>query len=167
MSTKQEKNGRNRRHGVSLIELVLSVLVLGILAAVATPVYSNSLLKYRVELAAQRITQDVVQAQRAARQSNSTRTITFNSSSDSYSISGLKSMDRSSQAYSVAMNQSPYNVDIVKLVTANQPTTSLPSVAIAFNRFGMPDQGASITVRAGIFEKRIDVASISGRVSVQ
>ncbi len=167
MSTKQKQNGRNRRDGISLIELVISVLVLGILAAVATPVYSNSLLKYRVELAAQRITQDVIQTQRAARQSNSTRTITFNLSDDTVSISELQSIDRSSQAYSVAMNQSPYNVDIVTLVTVNQPTTSLPTVAIAFNRFGMPDQGASVTVRAGTFEKRIDVAPTSARVTVQ
>jgi prepilin-type N-terminal cleavage/methylation domain-containing protein len=158
---------RGRKSGVSLIELVISVLVLGILAAVATPVYSNSLLRYRVELAAKRITQDVVQTQLAARQNNSIRTISFDLISEKYSIGGLKSIDHSSQEYSVTLNQSPYNVDVVRLVTAGQPTTSLTTVAIAFNRFGMPDQGVSVTVRAGAFEKRIDVAPTSGRVSVQ
>ena len=167
MSTLLKNERRNHRWGVSLIELVISVLVLGILAAVASPVYTTSLLKYRVELAAQRITQDVVQAQRAAQQTNSNCTITFDLNSDSYSISGLNSLDRASQTYRIAVDSSPYNVDIVTLATASQPSTALSTVAVAFNRFGMPDQGASITVRAGTFEKRIDIAPNSGRVSVQ
>jgi len=167
MSTLTTNDRRNQRWGVSLIELVISILVLGILAAVASPVYSTSLLKYRVELAAQRITQDVVHAQRTARQTNAKCTITFDLNSDSYSISGLKSLDRASQAYTIAVNTSPYNVDIVSLATASQPSTALTTVAVAFNRFGMPGDGASVTVRAGTFEKRIDIAPISGRVSVQ
>ena len=167
MSTLQRNHRKNHRWGLSLIELVISVLVLGILAAVAAPVYSTSLLKYRVELAAQRINQDVVQAQRTARQTNSNCTITFDLNSDSYSISGMTSLDRASQAYRIAVNSSPYNVDIVTLATASQPSTALTTVAVAFNRFGMPDQGASITVRAGAFDKRIDIAPITGRVSVQ
>ena len=167
MSKLPRNLNRNHRWGASLIELVISVLVLGILAAVAAPVYSTSLLKYRVELAAQRINQDVVQAQRTARQTNSNCTITFDLNSDSYSISGMTSLDRASQAYRIAVNSSPYNVDIVTLATASQPSTALSTVAVAFNRFGMPDQGASITVRAGAFDKRIDIAPITGRVSVQ
>ena len=167
MSTLPTNYWRNHRGGATLIELVISVLVLGILAAVAAPVYSNSLLRYQVELAAQRITQDVVQAQRAARQRNSNCIITFDLNSDSYSISGLTSLDRASQAYTVVVNSSPYNVDIVALATASQPNTPLSTVAVAFNRFGMPDDGASITVRAGTFDKRIDIAPITGRASVQ
>ena len=167
MCTLPTNEKKNRRFGVSLIELVISILVLGILAAVASPVYSTSLLKYRVELAAQRITQDVVHAQRTAQNINANCTITFDLNSDSYSISGLKSLDRASDAYTIAVNSSPYNVDIVTLATASQPSTALTTVAVDFSRFGMPDQGASITVRAGTFEKRIDIAPISGRVSVQ
>lgn len=167
MSKLPRNHNRNHRWGASLIELVISVLVLGILAAVAAPVYSTSLLKYRVELAAQRITQDVLLAQRAARQTNSNCTIAFDLNSDNYSISGLTSLDRASQAYLIAVNSSPYNVDIATLATASQPSTALSTVAVVFNRFGMPDQGASITVRAGTFDKRIDIAPISGRVTVQ
>ena len=166
MTADQSENRPSRRLGFSLIELTMSVLVLGILAAVATPIYSTSLLKYRVELAAQRIAQDVMQAQRVARQTNSSRTITFDLNGESYTISGLNSLDRQSQPYKIAVNASPYHSEIFNLTTANQPSTTISTLAIVFNRFGMPDQGGAITVRAGTFTKRIDVAPVSGRVSV-
>ncbi len=156
-----------KRSGVTLAEITISILIIGILAASAAPIYANSLLKYRVEAATQRIAQDICQTQRVARQNNSARTITFTTSDHSYAISGISSLDRVSAPYKVGLNQAPYRVDIAFLATAAQPATQLPSVAIAFDRFGMPDQGIAVTISAGAFQKRVDVAPTSGRVSVQ
>ena len=158
----------NRRSsGVTLVEVTLSVMIMGILAAVASPIYSNSLLRYRVDVAAQRIVQDIVQTQRIARQTNSSRTIAFNLADHSYTISGTNSLDRVSQPYKVSLSQPPYRTELSSLVTAAVPATQLPSVSIAFDRFGMPDQGISVTVKGGTFQKRINVAPTSARVSVQ
>ncbi len=161
------KSQRKDLFGVTLVEVTISVMIIGILAAVASPIYSNSLLRYRVDVTAQRIVQDIAQTQRLARQTNSTRTIAFTLADQSYAISGLSSLDRISQPYQVAVNQPPYQAELSSLVTAAQSATQLASVTLAFDRFGMPDQGISVTVRAGVFQKRIDVAPISGRVSVQ
>ena len=155
------------RFGVTLVELTVSIMILGILAAVASPIYSNSLLRYRVEVTAQRISQDIVQTQRVARQTNSTRTITFTAIDHSYVINGINSMDHTSQPYKVLVNESPYRAQFSSLVTAAMPATQLASLTLTFNRFGMPDQGISVTVTAGIMQKRVDVAPTSGRVSVQ
>ena len=155
------------RTGLTLAEITISVMIIGILAASAAPIYANSLLKYRVDVAAQRIVQDVTQAQRVARQSNSSRTITFTKSDHSYAISGVSSLDRVSAPYKISVNQAPYRVDITSLVTAAQPASQLSNVAIIFDRFGMPDQGISVTISAGVFQKIVDVAPTSGRVSVQ
>ncbi len=153
--------------GVTLVEVTISVMIMGILAAVAWPIYSNSLLRYRVDVTVQRIGQDIVQTQRIARQTNSSRTIAFALTDHSYTISGINSLDRASQPYKVLLSQPPYRAELQSLVTAAVPTTQLASVSIVFDRFGMPDQGISVTVKAGTFQKRIDVAPTSARVTVQ
>ena len=157
----------HKKSGVTLAEITISVMVIGILAATAAPIYSKSLLNYRVEVAAQRIAQDIAQTQRVARQNNSAQTITFTLSEHSYTISGISSLDRVSAPYKVSVDQAPYRVGMTSLVTAALPATQLSSVAIAFDRFGMPDQGISVSISAGTFQRRVDVAPISGKVSIQ
>ncbi len=153
--------------GFTLLEVTIAVMLIGIFAAVAAPVYSNSLHRFRVDIAAQRIAQDVTRAQRIAQQTNSTRTISFATTDDSCAISGVNSLDRASQPYRVLLSQSPYQVDISSLVDSAMPSTPMNSLSVAFNRFGMPDKGIIVTVRAGAFQRRVDVAPISGRVTIQ
>ena len=167
MPIMQTYEGKRLRSGLTFVELTVSIMIIGILAAIASPIYSNSLVRYRVEVTAQRITQDIVQTQLAARQTNSSRTITFTTVDHSYVVSGKSSMDHASQPYKVLVNESPYRAQFSSLVTALFQSTQLASVAITFDRFGMPDQGISVTVSAGTLQKRIDVAPTSGRVSVQ
>ena len=157
-----------------MLEVTLSMMVIGILAAVAIPAYSNSILTYRIDVAAKRIAQDISFARRTALQTNSNRTITFDATNKNYSISGLSSLDRTSAPYLVALSQSPYQVGIA-LTTSALPTASVPaptttqpaSVALTFNRFGMPDKIVLISVSSGSLQKIIDVAASSGKVSVQ
>ncbi len=167
MPIMQTYEGKRLRSGVTFVELTVSVMILGILAAIASPIYSNSLVRYQVEVTAQRISQDIVQTQRAARQTNSTRTITFTTVDHSYVISGINSMDHASQPYKVLLSESPYRAQFSSLVTAAIPATQLASLTLTFDRFGMPDQGISVTVRSGTLQKRVDLAPTSGRVSVQ
>jgi prepilin-type N-terminal cleavage/methylation domain-containing protein len=165
-SYRYKMKGRLKK-GVSFIEFTISVMILAILAAIAMPVYSNSVLRYRVDLSAQRVAQDINRAQYIAKQSNSSRSIAFNLSDHSYTISGLNSMDRVSQPYRVALSQLPYQTAFKSLTTAAQPATQLTSVSVAFDRFGMPNQGISVLISAGSFQKRVDVAPTSGRVTIQ
>jgi prepilin-type N-terminal cleavage/methylation domain-containing protein len=158
---------RAPRRGVTLVEITVSVMILGILAAVAAPIYSNSLQAYRADNAAKRIVQDILQTQRIARQANSSRSIAFNAAEPSYTLSGINSLDRSSAPYKVMLSQAPYQVTISSLVTVAQPTTQLANVSVTFDRFGMPDQGIKVTVRSGAVQKQVNVAAPSGRVSVQ
>ena len=157
----------NLRSAVSFIEVLLCTLIIGIIASIAMPVYANSLLRYRAEVSAERIVQDITQASRSARQSNSSRTITFTLSDHSFTINGLNSLDRVSSPYVVKLTQSPYNSEFASLVSATQPTTPLQSLSLVFDRFGMPNQGISVSIKSGAVRKRVDVAPTSGKVSVQ
>jgi type IV fimbrial biogenesis protein FimT len=162
-----QKANRDARRGVSLLELTVTVLILGIIAAIASPTYSSSLQNYRTEVASQRILQDIEQTRQIARQTNSSRTITFSTISQSYTIAGSGSLDHVGQSYEIPLGRAPYHSRWLFLATSAQPSVSLPSVAIVFDRFGMPNQGVRLRVGSGAVEKQIDVAPLSGRVSVQ
>lgn len=163
----QQSNRQAERTGVSLVELTLAILITGILFAVASPIYSRSLIRFRTESAAQRIENDILQAQQFARQANSNRSIVFERSSSSYRVAQAVSLDRVSQPYQVELTQYPYNVTISSLVAMAQPATELSSLTLEFNRFGMPNQGVRIEVETGGVRLRVDVAAESGRVTIE
>jgi prepilin-type N-terminal cleavage/methylation domain-containing protein len=157
---------RKNRQGFNLIEITLVILILGILFAVATPVYSKSLFRFRAESAAQRIVQDIEHTKQLARQTNTTRMIVFSKYDSSYTVDGAISLDNSLQPYLVSLNQYPYLTSINTLTTAAAPSSPLSAITLAFDRFGMPDQGVSITVQSGDVQKQVVVTAILGRVTV-
>ncbi len=156
-----------QKAGFTLLELTIVIMISGIFAAVAIPVYSNSLLRFRVEVASKRIAQDLAMAQTLARQTNASRTVSFSDPDNTCNVTGVASLDRNSQPYQVSFAQSPYLVDVSSLVTASEPSSPLRNVSVVFNRFGMPDQGISVTVRTGAFEKRVDLEPLTGRVNIR
>lgn len=165
--TAQRPNRLTERTGVSLIELTIATLITGILFAVASPIYSRSLIRFRTESAAQRIEQDILQAQQLARQTSSNRSIVFQRSSSAYRVTDASSLDRVSQPYQVNLTQHPYNVTISSLVSMAQPTTELSNLTLEFNRFGMPNQGVRIEIGTGGVRLRVAVAAESGRVTLE
>ena len=163
----QIKLGPARSRGFSLLELTCCTLFLGIIAAIATPNYIASLDRYRVEMAVKRMSNDLQLTQCSARQTNSTKSIKFTLSDSAYTMVGITSLDRPSAAYSVKLTDSPYQVRMVGLVDSTQPTLSPASVTVAFNRFGLPDRGVTITVGSGSRTQLVQVAADSGKVKIQ
>ena len=163
----QNSLGAVRSHGVSLLEMTCCTLFLGIIAAIATPSYIASLDRYRVEMAVKRMSNDLQLTQCSARQTNSTKTIQFTLSDSAYTMVGINSLNRASASYSVRLADSPYEVRMVRLVDSTQPTLSPTSVTVAFNRFGLPDRGVTVTVGSGSRTQLVQVAADSGKVTIQ
>ena len=163
----QTRLGTYRNGGFTLVELTFCILLLGIIAVVATPKYFASLDRYRVEMAVKRLANDLRLAQRSARQTNSTQTIRFTRTDSTYSIDAIKSIDRPSAAYTVQLTDAPYQVQMVGLVDSTQPTASPASITVAFSRFGSPDRGATITLQSGKRSQQVQVDASSGNVTIQ
>ena len=153
--------------GFTLVEMTFCILLLGIVATVATPKYFASLDRYRVEMAVKRLANDIRLAQRSARQTNSTQTIRFTRADSVYSIDTVKSIERASASYSVQLTDSPYQVRMVGLIDSTQPTASPAGITVVFNRFGIPDRGATIVLQSNSRSQQVQVDASSGKVTIQ
>lgn len=150
---------RPSRGGVSLLEVTLVVLILGIITAAGTLRFAAALETHRVQRAAARIAADIEAARHAARSRNQNITITFDVPNHAYSITGMTNPDRQSAVFSVAINDDILNS---RLVSANFGGDAV----LQFTGFGMPDSGGVLTLKSGATVKTVTVTAGTGGVSV-
>lgn len=149
---------RNRR-GFSLVELVVVVLILGILAAVGSTKYVDSLNHHRAQRSAQRIAADIDAARHGARNRGQSVTITFDTTNHRYTITGMPSPDHPTGAFVVNLNEGSLKS---VLTTADLGGDKV----LTFNAFGLPDSGGALTVGAGSSLRTLTVASQTGAVTI-
>jgi prepilin-type N-terminal cleavage/methylation domain-containing protein len=146
-----------RGTGFSLLELVITVLIVGILTAVATTRYADALATHRAERAAQRIAADIDAARHTARSRSQAITLAFTATG--YTITGISSPDHPSGTFTVDLNDG--------ILKSTLSSINLGGDAnLVFNSFGMPDSGGSLQVSSGAMSKVVTVAAGTGAVTV-
>ena len=150
------------RRAFSLIEVLITVIIMGILTAVAVPSFVDSLMYHRAENGARRIKADLELALRQARTQSTDQTVAFVVSEDRYVLAGLPDLNRPSQTYEVDLADPPYEVS---LTAAQFNDSSDPDVS--FNGFRQPDSGGTVTIQAGQYTKQIVLDSSTGDVTIQ
>jgi prepilin-type N-terminal cleavage/methylation domain-containing protein len=149
------------RRAVSMIELVVVILIIGILSAASLPRFSSSLTQYRLTAAANRIVTDLARAQSAAYGSSASKTVTFNVGAGSYEITGVKSLEHSSGSYVVDLTADPYQSGLMSV------WGQTGAQSITFNGYGLPDKGGTIVVVCGGASKAISVSATTGTAVLQ
>ncbi len=152
---------RRAVRGFSLVEMVVVLIVLGALAAVALPRYSDALFRYRVEVAAHRLAADLRQARSVARTSSADRTIAFDAAADRYTVAGVDRLDQNAGAYEVDLAAEPYDADLDRVALDGGVDT------LTFDGYGEPDRGGEIELRVGPYTRVVRVEADSGRVMIQ
>ncbi|TWT59922.1 GspH/FimT family pseudopilin [Rubinisphaera italica] len=149
----------NKRSGLSLIEMVTVVLIIGILSAVAVPKIYDSIDAYRLKQAAETIAGDLQYARQQAISRSQSITVSFDIVNESYTISDISDRNHPDQAYVVSLTDSACPADIVSV-------SSTPTTAITFNQYGIPSSEATVTLDVNGAQKTVIVHASSGRISI-
>ena len=151
---------RRAGRGVTLIDAVISLLIISILAGIAVPQYANALAGHRLEAAATRIVADLSLARREAQMTGTEQTVEFQPGDGHYHLMGLRHLDRAGEKYMVSLSQEPYRTTIVSAEFGGD-------AEIVFDGYGVPDTGGTITIQAGARKKTINIDSATAQVDVQ
>lgn len=157
--SRRAQNTGKRHPAFTLLELLCVLIVLGVIAGIAVPRYANAIAQNRASAAVRRITSDLALAQRHAKFTGKTQTVTFDATRDKYYILTIEDPDHSSLAYQVFLGDEPYNTAVVSADFDGDGD-------IIFDAFGVPDSGGMVVIQIGDWCKALTVAEQTGRVTV-
>ncbi|MFQ5730798.1 MAG: Tfp pilus assembly protein FimT/FimU [Planctomycetaceae bacterium] len=145
------------RAGLTLVDMVISVLIVGIMAAVAVPRSIDTLHRYRANAAAERVLVDLELARKDAMSASAARTVRF--SSTSYTLSAMSDLDRSRAVYAVDLAEPPYRSAVAAAALAGDKI-------IIFDGYGRPDSGGRVVIVSGGRQATVSVDAETGRASI-
>lgn len=151
--------GQTSRCGFTFIELVITMLIVGILAAIGAPKFEKSLAGYRATTAAHRVQADLRYARRLAQRNCSPQTVTFDPATDSYTLPGVESIDRRGTVHSLSLNSDLQQADLVSADFAG-------NTSVTFDIFGGASNTGTVVVSSGN-ETRTITVNAAGIVSLE
>jgi prepilin-type N-terminal cleavage/methylation domain-containing protein len=151
--------GQHNRRAVTLVELVIVVLLMGIIAGIAAPKYGTALASFRVDCAARRIAADLRLARDYAQKASQAESVDFSVAGNSYILSSMRNPDRPAVVYSVSLAATQYAVDVTSVDFEGIDV-------IQFDMYGRPDHSGTVVVQSGSKQRTIQVDKV-GNVSIQ
>ena len=150
---------RRGRAGLSMIDVVVTTLMMALIAGVAMPRIGNMLAVYRVRAATDRIAADLKLAQHHARTTGSSETVSFDLTNSRYTFSSVTNGDAQGVPYSVDIAAYPFDA-VIEAVTFEGATM------VTFDGYGYPTSGGKIAVRAGSATRVMALNAATGTVAV-
>ena len=148
-----------RSAGFSFVELVVVMLIVGIVAAVATPTFYRSLQFHHLESAARRVKLDLEQVRHAAQVKSQAQSITFTGPT-SYTLSaGVQGMDNSGPVYSVDLAETPFEMSSMT-INFGGPTS------VSFDGYGTASASGTIVLALGGKTRTVTLNSTSGLITI-
>lgn len=146
------------RRGFTIMELVVVLLVMGIVAATATPSFYVSLQYHELETAARRVVLDLEQARHTAQVKSETQTLTFTSAT-TYTLSpGIASLKSAGETYQVNLAGPPYELDSVTLNLGG-------ATAVSFDGYGSTAASGTIVLARGNRTRTVTLNGTAGTIS--
>lgn len=152
-------DAQHRRRAFTYLELIIVIGVLGIVASIAVPRFGNFVAHRHIDAAATRIATDLAFAQREAKFSSTTQTISFNVGTDSYTLVGMEDPDHAGREYAVPLTEEPYKATIISADFGGD-------FEVVFDGYGVPDSDGTLVVTVGNYRKTLTLDAQTGRVTV-
>ena len=132
------------------------LIILAILSAIAVPRCAGFVANQQLEGAARRLTADLSLAQRQARRSSASQTVTFDVAHSTYQLVGMKHPDHPSQPFIMNLSAEPYKARIVSASFGVVPQ-------LVYDGFGAPSSAGQVVIAVGAYQKTINVNLGTGR----
>lgn len=136
--------------GFTLLEMALTLTIIGMLTAVAVPSYFGFITGERAGAAARRITTDLATAQRRARTTSQSQTVRFSPAASTYRLVGMPDPDNSAMDYIVHLTDPPYEASIVSVDLGGD-------YILVYDGYGTPDSGGTIVLHVGRQQRTITI----------
>lgn len=153
------RDAQHRRRAFTYLELIIVIGVLGIVASIAVPRFGNLIARRHIDAAATRIATDLALAQREAKFSSTTQTVSFDVGTDSYTLVGMEDPDHPGLEYAVQLTEEPYNASIASADFGGD-------FEVVFDGYGVPDSDGTLVVAVGNYRKTLTLNADTGRVTV-
>jgi prepilin-type N-terminal cleavage/methylation domain-containing protein len=151
---------RQYRSGFTLIELLMVVSIVALIGAIAIPKYAVAASHYRLASTLNRLVADIGATRSLAMATGKSQTITFNAAANTYTITGMTSLENPFGAYAVNLNAEPYKTDIT------QVNFGLSRQTVTLDAYGAPDFAGYVTVSCGGVTKSVYVDGTTGKATI-
>jgi Tfp pilus assembly protein FimT len=141
-----------------LLDVTLSVVILGVFASAAVPKFLSALDHHRAKAAAARIAADLTFARHLAMSKSQAVAVQFTAASNVYTLEGVAHPDRMSESYIVRIGESPYQSVLASVNIGDDER-------IQFNAYGLPESGGKITVQSGHWRETVTIDPDTGKAS--
>jgi prepilin-type N-terminal cleavage/methylation domain-containing protein len=147
-----------RRTAFTFLELVVVLLIFGIMAAVAIPTFTDSLMYHRVESAARRVKGDLDQLRQTARRTSQSQFMTFAASS--YTLPPMVTgLEHTTDVYTVDFLEPPYQLNSITIQFDD-------SLSLSFDGHGAASQGGSFELQAGDHVRTVTLDETTGEITI-
>ena len=165
-----------RRSAFTLVELVITMLVMGILTAVAAPRYFEAINRFRVEAAAKRVAADLNLARKCAMTKGGVAQgewVSFYAANDNYKLHNDPDLDRPGDEYWVHLQETAYSVDLISVTFTNEDGAT-DNQTIKFDMYGCAKSGSpakrvvtgQIVVGSGPVQRTIFINKATGEANI-
>ena len=142
------------RRGLTLVELTVTMLVIGIVGAVASLKYAEALKEHRNRACLKTVYHSLVDAQAGARTRGTPVTVQFQKNQAVYTITGLPNPTRPSAPYSI------------NLATIAPGTKISDNYTVTFNGFGHPTATTLVEINGSGKKRNVKVDGVSGAITI-
>ena len=151
---------RRQRCAYTLIDLTISVLIVGILAGVTAPRFAAVLDVYRADAAARKIAGEINYVARTAANRSQPITMTFNLATSGWTVSGVPHPDHPGAPWTVTLAASGFPATLTAVNLGGDSS-------VTFNVYANPDSAGSITVSSGTATRIVLLSAAGGKAVVQ